>query len=213
MSHTINQIRDLINEPAIKGELMSDPQRWDAVCNAMDCLSRGGSLQERIDATNVLAAEANEQPLGPGASEDDLRESIQRVGRGLERRNRRARKGYSARPLGEHFTEFKNLGYATEKIGAVTRSSSDMMMAKGFLAPLEELVAAVRTGLNARGLYGDEETADLLRVLARIRAYTDGAPHAPSEEDLDLLVRHAFSKLWADLQAIVAEVDEADAEH
>ena len=202
--------RDLINEHAIRQQLLEDLERWHRVCTAMDVLSGRGPLPDQLDAVNVLAEEADVAPLASATNQHDIDSALQSIGDGLERRLRRLRKGFAARPLEAEFISFKDLGYAIEKMCGMTRSSGDAAMAKGYVEPLEQLVATVRTGMNARGLYGDEETADLDYILDRVRCYLDGTPGSPQRDDLDFMVRMAFPQLIDRLRSLAREIDEGD---
>ncbi|KRB80088.1 hypothetical protein ASE01_00855 [Nocardioides sp. Root190] len=211
MAHTIDSIRTLINEPAIRGELLVDLPLWDRVCTAMDVLSDSGYLPDRVDATNVLAEVAGESRLPSNATDADVSSALDRVGAGLERRSRRAHKGHSARPLEEAFTTFKGLDYAIEKLSGLTRGGpSDRVMAGAAIDQLEPLIVATRDGLDDRGLHGADMTQDLELILRRAKEYVDGAPGAPAAEDIELLTRHSFKKLLHKLQQAAREADAED---
>jgi hypothetical protein len=207
----MREVRDHINEPAIRGSLMADPgDRWDRVCTAMDVLSQGGPLADRIDAANTLAAEAGIQVLPGDADDADVTDAIAAIERGLDHRHRSLRQAFAKRPLSPAFSA-SDVGYALEKVGAVASGhGSDQPMALGGAAVLEKMIVTLRDGMNQRGYDGDEETQTALYVLERVRAYVGDEVGAPVAADLDVMTRAGLPSIVSKLTELAIEIDAED---
>lgn len=200
-------IRDLVNDPGLRAILARDPATWDQVCVAMDVLSDRGHLPDQLDAANCLGRVGGLAPFVAAASQADLDVALEAVGGAIEARVRSLHQEFARNPLAAKFTEFKDLGYATEKISKI---ATDPIPASGYLPAVRVLAEKVRVGLNERGLWGDEETSEILSAVRRLTAFSTGEPQCPSPEDAALIARNAVPVLLKRLRDIANEVDAED---
>jgi hypothetical protein len=211
VSAELRSFRDLVNDPAIQAQLMSDPAAWDALCAAMD------AVDDRPDAAGKLAA-VNElrQAVGLPQLEDAEPEQeaaavfagLRAARAELEERRNQLHEQLEAVPLTEIIDE-PGGGYAMEKLAAITHGSdSDRPMGLGGADVWTKRLTRLSEQMVARGVHGCTDLVDdALHILARARRF--GQPGGPDSRDLDIMTRHAFPALIDQLREIAAESDQA----
>jgi hypothetical protein len=210
----MHEVRDLINEPAIREPLMSEPgDKWHRACAAIDLLQQGGPLGDRIDAANTLGAEAGVPALAATASEADVTSTIAAIEAGLDQRHQSLRRNFAQRALSPAFAA-SDLSYAIQKVCGVTSGDGgDRAMALGGADVLEKVFSSMRDGMNERGYSGDDETRTALYVVDRVRAFAGGLPGAPFAADLDVMTADALPHVVSRLRELARDIDADDSSY